>query len=228
MSSRSKRYNANNEKIEAAKLYTIDEALQLIKSQASTKFDEGVELHFRLGIDAKKADQIVRGTVQLPHGTGKTLKVAAFVPANMVEEVKAAGADVVGGEELVKEIKTTNKTNFDVAVAHPTLMKALGPIAKTLGQKGLMPNPRNETVTANPAEAVKALKKGKATFRSDTTGNVHQLVGRVSFADAQLRENIDAFVDAVRRAKPSEAKGTFMKSVTLSSSMGPGIKVSLD
>lgn len=228
MSSRSKRYSANNEKLENGKTYSLDEALSMVKAQSAAKFDEGVELHIRLGIDPKKADQIVRGTVQLPHGTGKTLKVAAFVPANMAEEAKKAGADIVGGEELVKEIKASNKTDFDVAVAHPSMMKSLGPIAKTLGQKGLMPNPRNETVSANPAETVAALKKGKATFRSDATGNLHQLVGRVSFTEAQLKENIDGFVDAVRRAKPSEAKGTFFKSVTLSSSMGPGIKVSLD
>jgi len=180
-----------------------------------------------LGVDPKKAEQIVRGTIQLPHGTGKVLTVAAFVPQDQVGTIKKAGADVVGSEELIKELKKTGKTNFDIAVAHPTMMKSLGSIARMLGQKGLMPNPRNETVTAKVADTVAALKKGKSSFRTDDTGNVHQLIGRVSFEDSALKENFIAFTDAIKKAKPTDAKGTYLQSVTLSSTMGPGVKVRL-
>ena len=164
---RSKRYQAAAAAVEAGKVYSLDEAIVFVREQGKTKFDAGVEVHLKLGVDPKKADQIVRGTVQLPHGTGKILRVAAFVPAELVDAAKAAGADLAGGADIIKEIKETGKTPFDIAVAHPSLMKELGPVAKTLGQRGLMPNPRNETVTPKVAEAIAALKKGKAAFRSD-------------------------------------------------------------
>jgi large subunit ribosomal protein L1 len=224
---RSKRYKAAHAAIETGKVYTIDEALAFVQGEGKTKFDAGVELHLKLGIDPKKADQIVRGTVDLPHGTGKTLRVAAFVPADQVDAAKKAGADIVGGEELVKQIIADSKTSFDVAVAHPTMMKSLGPIAKTLGQRGLMPNPRNETVTTNVAGTIAALKKGKATFRSDDSGNLHQLVGRVSFPAAEIKANIQTFLDAVRRVKPAESKGTYLAHITISASMGPSVSVAV-
>jgi large subunit ribosomal protein L1 len=227
MKKHSKRYLAAKATVEEGKELALDEALKLLQSQAKPKFDAGVEIHIKLGIDPKKADQIVRGTVNLPHGTGKIIKVAAFVPVEMVEAVKAAGADLVGGEELVKQIKETGKTPFDIAVAHPTMMKGLGPIAKSLGQKGLMPNPRNETVTPKVAETVAALKKGKATFRSDDSGNVHMLIGRVSFPSEQLAANFQTFLDAIRKAKPVEMKGTYLVHVTVSSSMGPSVTVTV-
>ncbi len=222
---RSRRYQTAAAALEPGKVYSIDEAIAFVQTQGKTKFDAGIELHLNLGIDPKKADQIVRGTVALPHGTGKTLKVAAFVPADQIETAKQAGADVVGGEDLVKQILADSKTSFDVAVAHPTMMKSLGPIAKTLGQRGLMPNPRNETVTPNVAATITALKKGKATFRSDDSGNLHQLVGRVSFPAEQLKDNIHAFLEAVKRAKPAEAKGTYLVRVTLAASMGPSVTI---
>ncbi|MFH0853146.1 MAG: 50S ribosomal protein L1 [bacterium] len=226
MKKRSKKYIEAKGAIESGKAYPLDEAIKLVKEQSKTKFDAGVEVHMRLGVDPKKAEQIVRGTLQLPHGTGKILTVAAFVQQDQVEAIKKAGADVVGSDELIKELKKTGKANFDVAVAHPTMMKSLGPIARMLGQKGLMPNPRNETVTAKVAETVAALKKGKSSFRTDATGNLHQLIGRVSFEDSALKENYMVFTDAIKKAKPTEAKGTYIQNITLSSTMGPGIKVS--
>lgn len=227
MIKRSKRYRAAASAREPGKSYPLKEAVAFVREHGATKFDAGVELHVKLGIDPKKAEQIVRGTLQLPHGTGKTIRVAAFVPPDQVEAAKAAGADPVGGEDLVKELKASGKTSFDIAVAHPTMMKSLGSIAKTLGQRGLMPNPRNETVTPKVAETVAALKKGKVTFRSDESGNLHMLIGRVSFPPEQLIANATAFLDAVRRAKPAEAKGTYLVHATMSASMGPAVSLDL-
>ncbi len=221
----SKRFRAAQQLIDVNKSYPIDEAVALMKQTATTKFDGSVEVHVHLGIDPSKAEQMVRGTTQLPHGTGKKLRIAVFAKGEVATKAKAAGADLVGDEDLIAEIKKTSKTDFDIALAAPDMMRLLAPIAKTLGTKGLMPNPKNETVTADPAATVKALHSGKVAYRNDTTGNVHQIIGKVSFAADQLKENFEALVDALRKSKPSESKGTYLLSVTLTSSMGPGVKV---
>lgn len=210
---------------DAAKTYAIEEAVEIVKKLNKAKFDASVEAHFRLGINTKKGDQQVRGAVSLPNGTGKTIKVCAFVSPENEKAVKAAGADFVGGEDLIAEIKKTEKTDFQVAIAEPLLMKNLAVIAKILGTRGLMPSPKNDTVTTNPAKTVEELKKGKISFKNDDTGNVHTVIGKASFDSAKLAENYKALVDVIRKAKPSAAKGTFIKNVSISASMTPGVKV---
>ncbi len=227
MKKHSKRYKALADKIEATKVYSLEEAVALIK-EAPVKFDAGVEMHLRLGIDPKKSDQLVRSTVVLPHGTGKTKRVAAFVGPDKEAEAKAAGADVIGSDDLIAEIKATGKCDFDIAIATPDMMKKLGPIAKTLGQQGLMPNPKTETVGTDVTKMIGELKGGKTAFRSDDGANVHMLVGRVSFSAEQLVENMRAFIDVVRRAKPSDSKGQYFLGGSVASSMGPGISVSVE
>jgi large subunit ribosomal protein L1 len=209
------------------KAHTIEEAIELTKKLSKTKFDASVEIHFRLGVDPRKGDQQVRTAVNLPHGTGKTVKVAAFVSQGKEKEVKEAGADYVGGEELIAEIKKTEKTDFQVAVAEPAMMKSLAPIAKILGTRGLMPSPKNDTVTVNPAKTVAELKKGKVSFKNDDTGNVHTAIGKVSFDSKQLLENYQTLLEAIKKAKPSSSKGVYIKNIAISSSMGPGIKVAI-
>jgi len=212
---------------DANKSYPITEAIELSKKLSKTKFDASMEIHFRLGIDTKKGEQQVRLAVSLPNGTGKTIKVAAFVTPGKEEEVRKAGADYVGGEELINEIKKTEKTDFAVAVAEPAMMKNLAAIAKILGTRGLMPSPKNETVTPNPAKAVEELKKGKVSLKNDDTGNVHVAIGKVSFETIKLVQNFETLLDAVRKAKPATSKGIYIKKVYVSSTMGPGIKLSL-
>jgi large subunit ribosomal protein L1 len=181
-----------------------------------------------LGIDAKKGDQMVRGTVSLPNGTGQTKKVAVFTSVPEKEkEAKEAGADLVGGEELIAQINSTGKCDFEIAVATPEMMPKMAKIAKILGPKGLMPSPKNETVTAKIKETVAQLKKGKVAYKNDDTGNVHQVIGKSSFTKEQIVENFNVFMDAIRRAKPSSSKGTYIQSVTMTSTMGPGVKVSM-
>lgn len=223
----SKRYQAIKEKITANTAYDLREAVTLLQT-GKTKFDQSVEVHVRLGINPKKSDQIVRGTVQLPHGTGKTKKVIAFVGSNFEAEATSAGADIIGTAEVVAKIKQTGKIDFDVAIATPDMMKQLAPIARILGQKGLMPNPKTETVGTDVAKMVKALKAGKVNFKNDDTGNLHLAVGKLSFSTDQLVENITATLEAIRKAKPGTAKGTYMKKVVVSSTMGPGISTSLN
>lgn len=223
----SKRFRAAQQLIDVNKSYPIDEAIALMKQTATTKFDGSVEVHIHLGIDPSKAEQMVRSTAQLPHGTGQKLKIAVFAKGEAAKKAKEAGADLVGDEDLIAEIKKTSKTNFDIAIATPDMMRLLAPIAKTLGTKGLMPNPKNDTVAADPAAAVKALQSGKIAFKNDTTGNVHQIIGKASFPPEQLKANFETLIDALRKAKSSESKGTFLSSVTLTSSMGPGIKVAV-
>lgn len=225
--SHGKRYTAIAGKIDAAKVYTLDEALDFVIANLAEKFDSSVEIHCHLGIDPKKSDQLIRGTISLPHGTGKTKRVAAFVGNAQEADAKAAGADVVGGEELINEIKKTEKTDFDVAVASPEMMPKLAVIAKVLGTRGLMPSPKNETVTANIKKAVEELKKGKVTFKNDDTANVHQVVGKVSFGKDKLTENINTFIEALRKAKPASSKGIYLQSITLCSAMGPGVRVAI-
>lgn len=222
---RSKRYKEKTKDIDAKKVHTMEEALAILKN-SPVKFDAGIEMHIKLGIDPSKTEQIVRGTVVLPNGNGKTKKVIAFVSSDKEAEAKEAGADIIGTEEVIAEIQKTKKCDFDVAVATPDMMKKVGPIAKILGQKGLMPNPKTDTVGPDVKKMVSELKGGKIAYRSDDGGNVHFLVGRVSFDEAKLQENINAVLESVRKAKPAESKGTFIPHIVLSSSMGPGVKVS--
>ncbi|MFH1822201.1 MAG: 50S ribosomal protein L1 [Patescibacteria group bacterium] len=225
--SKSKKQKTLKIDFDKLKTYPILEAIDLTKKLSKTKFDASVEAHFRIGIDPKKGDQQVRSAVSLPHGTGKTIKVAAFVSPEKEKEVKAAGADFAGGEDLIAEIKKTEKTDFQVAVAEPTMMKNLGQIAKILGTRGLMPSPKNETVTPNPAKAVAELKKGKISFKNDDTGNLHAVIGKVSFDNKKLLENFETILEAVKKAKPIKSKGIYLRNISLSSSMGPGIKVEI-
>jgi len=209
------------------KAYPIAEAIELAKKLSKTKFDASLEAHFHLGLDTKKGEQQVRLAVSLPHGTGKTIKVAAFVTPGKEEEARQAGADFVGGEDLINEIKKTEKTDFQVAVAEPAMMKNLAQIAKILGTRGLMPSPKNETVTTDPAKAVTELKKGKVSLKNDDTGNLHVALGKISFAAEKLKENFEVLLEAVRKAKPATAKGVYLKNVSLNATMSPGIKVAI-
>lgn len=209
------------------KSYPIAPAVELAKKLSKTKFDASVEIHFRLGIDTKKGGEQVRLAVSLPHGTGRTVKVAAFVTPDKEKETRAAGADYVGGEDLINEIKKTEKTDFEVAVAEPALMKNLAVIAKILGTRGLMPSPKNETITTDPAKTVLELKQGKVSLKNDDTGNLHIAIGKISFATEKLVENFETLLEAVKKAKPATSKGIYLKNVSLSSTMGPGLKIAI-
>lgn len=221
-----KKYRSASEKIDKSKAYSIEEAVKLIKDNKIAKFDESVEAHVKLLVDTKKGEEQVRGTAVLPHGTGKTKKVAVITSVKEKEkEAKEAGADVVGGENIIEEIKK-GKFNFDILVATPEMMPKLAPVAKILGPKGLMPSPKTETVTDKIKETVEMLKKGKISFKNDDTGNIHQVIGKISFEENKLKENLEAFIDAVRKAKPAAVKGKFIASISVCSTMGPGIKVS--
>ncbi len=212
------------EKVNSEKLYPLEEAVKLVKETSPTKFDASVEVHIKLTIDASQAEQNVRSTVPLPHGTGKNVRVVAFVEDGMVKEALAAGAIKAGNAELIEEI-TKGWMEFDVAVAHPLLMKDLGKIARNLGQKGLMPNPKAGTVTPDIAKAIGEVKKGKVEFRNDKQANLHNMVGKVSFDAKALQENIETYLKAVMAHRPSAAKGRFLQTITLCSTMGPGIHV---
>jgi len=209
------------------KSYPIEEALEIVRKLTKTKFDASVEVHFRLGINTKKGDQQVRGAVSLPNGTGKTVKIAAFVSPENEKAVKAAGADFVGSDELIAEIKKTEKTDFQVAIAEPLMMKNLAVIAKILGTRGLMPSPKNDTVTTNPVKTVEELKKGKISFKNDDTANVHTVIGKMSFDNKKLIENYAALLEVIRKSKPTASKGTFIKNVSIASSMSAGVRVNL-
>lgn len=222
----SKRFNEIAKLIDKQKTYSIEDGVDLIKKTANTKFDSSVEVHFRLGINTKKSDQAVRGNVILPHGTGKTKKVAVIAAPDNHKEAKIAGADIIGDDAMIDEIKKTSKTDFDILLATPDMMKKLAPIAKILGTRGLMPSPKNDTVVTNIAKAIEEIKKGKTSFKNDDTGNAHDIVGRVSFDKQKLVENIKFFIEAIEKAKPAGAKGTYIKSIFLSSAMGPSVKIS--
>ncbi len=222
-----KRVKANRELVEEGKVYSQEEALALAKKTATTKFVGSVEVHIRTGIDAKKTDQAVRGQVSLPHGTGKTKKIAAFVTEAKEAEAKAAGATLVGGEELIKQIKESEKTDFDIAVAEPAIMPKLAGIAKVLGTRGLMPNPKTGTVGENVAQLIKEIAGGRLNFKNDESGNVHVIIGKTNFSEEQLKENLQAFVTALHASKPSTFKGQFVATATINASMGPGIRVKL-
>lgn len=221
---RGKKYKAAAEKIDKDKVYSIEEAVKLMKENKTAKFDESVEVHIKTNVDPKKGDQQVRGTAALPHGTGKTKRVAV-ITSTSVDEAKKAGADIVGGEEMIE--KFAKKIDFDVLVATPEMMPKLAKAARVLGPKGLMPNPKTETVTTKIKEAVEALKKGRAAFKNDDSANVHQAVGKLSFEDAKLIENIKFFVDAVNKAKPATFKGKLISNITICSTMGNGIGIAV-
>lgn len=223
---RSKRYKSLVEKIDKGKVYPVQEALAVLK-ESPVKFDAAVEVHMHLGIDPKKGEQMVRGTVVLPHGSGKTRKIAAFVSPEKEAEAKAAGADIIGTADVIEKIKSTGKIDFDIAVATPDMMKKLASIAKNLGQAGVMPNPKTETVSPNVTKMITELKGGKVAYKNDDTANVHQIVGRLSFPVEHLAENVKTFVDVVKKAKPTDSKGTYVRSITLTTTMGPGISISV-
>ncbi len=220
----SKKRAAANAKVDAEKLYPIDEAMALVKDVNTTKFDASVDLHIRLGVDPRKADQALRGTVSLPHGTGKTKRVLVFCTPDKEEEAKAAGADFVGLDEMIQKVQG-GWTDVDVVVAMPQVMAKVGRIGRILGPRGLMPNPKTGTVTPDVASAVAEVKKGKISFRVDKYGIIHTSVGRVSFEPNKLKDNALEVLNTIIKMKPSSAKGTYMKSVTIASTMSPGIKV---
>jgi large subunit ribosomal protein L1 len=221
----SKGYRAALEKIERERLYSLGEALALARKTAHAKFDETVELAVRIGVDPRKADQNVRGTVVLPHGTGKPVRVAVFAKGEKAREAEAAGADVVGAEDLVKRISEESWLEFDKAVATPDMMGLVGRLGKILGPRGLMPNPKVGTVTMDVSRAVQELKGGKVEYRVDKAGNVHVPVGKVSFEEQQLLDNANSLIESLLRAKPTSAKGTYLQRVAVSTTMGPGIKI---
>ena len=221
---RSKNYRKAAEVIDRSKLYTPAEAVKLAKETTNVKFDATVEVAMRLGVDPRKADQMVRGTVNLPHGTGKTARVIVFAAGAKAEEAAAAGADEVGTDELVARIQG-GWLDFDAAIATPDQMAKIGRIARILGPRGLMPNPKTGTVTMDVAKAVSDIKGGKITFRVDKHSNLHLIIGKASFSEAQLVDNYAAVLDEVLRAKPSAAKGTYLKKVILTTTMGPGVPI---
>ena len=221
-----KRMKAAYEGVDRNKQYPLDEAVKMLKDRTKVKFDETVEISFNLGVDPRHADQMVRGVCVLPNGTGKDVKVAVFARGDKAEEAKAAGADIVGAEELVAEVQS-GKIDFERCIASPDMMPLVGRLGKVLGPRGLMPNPKVGTVTPDVAKAVKDAKGGAVEFRVEKGGIVHGPVGKVSFEEDKLVENVRAFWDAVNRAKPTGAKGTYMKKAAMSSTMGPGIKVDL-
>lgn len=218
----SKRYIQLKEKI-SEDLKPVSDVLVLVKDSANAKFDESIEIHIKLGIDPKKTDQKVRASVDLPHGTGKSKKIVVFTSTKQ-DEAKKAGADLIGADDLIEDIQKTGKIEFDVAVATPEMMPKMAKVAKILGPRGLMPNPKMGTVTNEVENAIKALKSGRMEFKSDDSGNVHSVVGKASFDTEKLKENFDVFMDALKKAKPEGQKGIFIKSVTLCSTMGPGVK----
>lgn len=222
---RSKRYIEAKKLIDAKKLYSLAEAADLVKKTATGKFDATVELHLHLGIDAKKGDQQVRTTLVMPHAAGKAKRVAAFVSGEKEKEAKEAGAELVGADELIESIAKSGKVDFDVAIATPDMMPKLAKVAKVLGPKGLMPNPKTETVGANVRKMVEELKRGKVAIKNDDTANIHLAVGKASLDAKALVENIEATLNAVRKVKPASAKGVFIATATLTTTMGPAIRL---
>ncbi len=220
----SKRMKEAANGLDKMRYYPVEEAVSMIKSKASAKFDETVEIAMNLGVDPRHADQMVRGVVSLPHGTGKTVRVAVFAKADKADEAKKAGADLVGAEDLAEKIQK-GEMNFDRCIATPDMMGVVGRLGKVLGPKGLMPNPKLGTVTMDVAKAVKDAKGGQVEFRAEKQGIIHAGVGKASFSEKQIRENVDAFVDAIMKAKPSGVKGKYLKGIALSSTMGPGVKI---
>lgn len=224
MAKLSKRVKAIREKIDRNAVYGVDEAINLIKDTATAKFDESVDAAVQLGIDARKSDQLVRGSVVLPAGTGKSVRVAVFAQGAKAEEAKAAGADIVGMDDLAAEVKAGN-LNFDVVIASPDTMRVVGQLGQILGPRGLMPNPKVGTVTPDVATAVKNAKAGQVQFRTDKAGIIHCTIGRASFQPDQLKSNLAALIDALNKAKPASSKGVYLRKVAISSTMGGGVRV---
>ena len=224
MAKKGKRYQEAAALIEKGKAYPIEEAVALVKKTSNVKFDASVDVVFKLGLDTRHADQQLRGAIVLPHGTGKTKKVLVVTQGAKVEEAKAAGADVVGGKEILEDIQK-GWLDFEVMIATPDMMAELGKLGRILGPKGLMPNPKTGTVTMDVTKAVQETKAGKVTYRTDKDGNVHMPIGRVSFDDEKLAENFKVIYDLLMKSKPSSAKGTYMKNVVVSTTMGPSVKV---
>jgi len=211
--------------VDKEKLHGADEAVGLVRRLAFAKFDESIDAAFKLGIDARQADQLVRGTVSLPHGTGKTIRIAVFADGEKIKEAEEAGADIVGGKELADQLGSGGAIEFDLAIATPDMMPVVGKLGPVLGPRGLMPNPKSGTVTQDVAKAVAEFKAGKVEYRNDRYGNVHVPIGRVSFEAQQLLENLTAVADELLRARPPVAKGRYMRKVAVSSTMGPGVRV---
>ena len=226
MAKHGKKYRASAEKVDPTKLYEPTEGVQLVKQTATAKFDETVELHIRTGLDPRHADQLVRGSAVLPAGTGRTQRVVAFAQGDAAREAEAAGADIVGAEELIARIQG-GWTDFDVAVATPDMMGMVGRVARILGPRGLMPNPRSGTVTPDNGRAVREVTGGRVEFRLDKTGVIHVPIGKVSFDEDKIMQNLSALVDAVVRAKPSGAKGQYIRSLNIAATMGPGVSLDL-
>jgi large subunit ribosomal protein L1 len=226
MARKGKRIRKAAEGIDRNQFYPLAEAVKMVKSRATAKFDETIEVSLNLNLDVRKAEQNLRGTVMLPHGTGKSLRVAVFAKGPRAEEAKAAGADIVGAEDLAEKVQA-GQIDFDRCIATPDMMALVGRLGRVLGPRGLMPNPKLGTVTANLAEAVKAAKGGQVEFRAEKAGLVQAGIGKASFTEAAITENVKAFVGAISRAKPTGIKGTFIKKVSLSSTMGPGLKLEL-
>ena len=224
MARHGKKYKNAVEAYDPAKAYPINEAAEILKKAAYAKFNETVDLDLRLGVDPRHADQQVRGTVSLPHGTGKTVRVAVFAKGEKATEAERAGAELVGAEELVAKV-AGGFTDFDAAIATPDMMREVGKLGKVLGPRGLMPNPKTGTVTMDVTRAIEEIKAGKVEFRVDKTANVHVPVGKIQFTAQQIAENAQTLLDAINHAKPAAAKGTYMKNVSLSSTMSPGVKV---
>ncbi len=224
MAKKAKKYLEAAKLVDRSKEYEIAEAAELLKKTATAKFDETIELHCRLGVDSRHADQQVRGTVVLPHGTGKAVRVAVFAKGAKVDEALEAGADFAG-EDLIEKVQKENWLDFDVAIATPDMMGQVGRIGRVLGPKGLMPNPKAGTVTMDVAEAVKEVKAGKVEYRTDKQNIIHVLVGKASFSEEQITENLKAMLAAIVKAKPASAKGQYLRSVTVATTMGPGIRL---
>lgn len=221
-----KKYNESAKLVEANKLYDVEEAFSLVVKTAKAKFDESIEAHIKLGVDSRHADQQVRGVVVLPNGTGKTVRVLVFAKGDKVKEAEAAGADYVGSEELVTKIQSENWFDFDVIIATPDMMGVVGRLGKVLGPKGLMPNPKSGTVTMDVAKAIADIKAGKIEYRLDKTNIIHCPIGKASFGEEKLAENFKTLMSAIVKAKPASAKGQYLKSISISATMGPGVKVS--
>ncbi len=228
MPKHSKRYVEVKKLVDRMKYYDVDEAIDLVKKTATAKFDETVELHLATNIDYRKPDQHIRGTISLPHGTGKKVKVLVFAKGDKAKEAKEAGADYVGAEDLVEKIQNEGFLDFDVAIATPDMMRIIGRLGKILGPRGLMPSPKSGTVTNEVGEAVKEFKKGRIEIRTDKTGNLHIPIGKVSFDKEQLKENLLSAIDQVMSMKPSSVKGQLLRKAVIASTMGPGIKLDLN
>ncbi len=227
MEKRSVRYNELAKMVDKNKIYTPEEAMELVKKASKAKFTPSIEVHIRLNMNLKKTDEQIRGSVVLPHGTGKTKKVAVFAEGNDADAAKKAGADFIGAEDLIDDIAKSGTINFDVAIATPSMMVKLSKLARILGPKGLMPNPKVGTVTTDVAKAVLEQKAGKVAFKNDKTGIVHQVIGKSDFTEKQLLENFNTIMEAIKAAKPETIKRSYLKTISINSTMGPGIKVSI-